>query len=185
MFLCLRPLFLARPGAAGSDRRRAAPRELSRLRSKSLANRRQRHIQAKVRSTTQRRGMTVNPGVSFDFLTISRMTGSPRSFSWSRNLSPLYPPSANTFETPCALSRRSAITSGAPSRSCMSAVCTRTTIGLPSTSTAICRFRPLIFFPASYPEGPPLSVVFTDWLSMIAAVLLAPRLRACQGAQRV
>ena len=45
---------------------------------------------------------------------------------------------------------------------CTSAGCPCTTIGLPSTSTAMCRFRPLIFLPASYPEGPPLSVVFTD-----------------------
>ena len=43
-------------------------------------------------------------------------------------------------------------------------------IGRPSTSTARCRFRPLIFLPASDPEGPPLSVVFTDGLSMIAPV---------------
>ncbi len=66
------------------------------------------------------------------------------------------------LQDPRALLGRSTITSGAPSRSCTSAGCTCTTIGLPSMSTAMCRFRPLIFLPASCPEGPPLSVVFTD-----------------------
>ena len=31
--------------------------------------------------------------------------------------------------------------------------------------------RPLIFLPASYPEIPPDSVVFTDWLSITARYL--------------
>ena len=34
----------------------------------------------------------------------------------------------------------------------------------------ICRLRPLIFFPASNPRGPPTSAVFTDWLSITPAV---------------
>src|ERR1700720_2555099 len=33
----------------------------------------------------------------------------------------------------------------------------------------------LTFLPASYPRGPPLSVVLTDWLSMIPAEGLASR----------
>ena len=31
------------------------------------------------------------------------------------------------------------------------------------------RFLPLIFLPASYPRGPPLSVVLTLWLSITPA----------------
>jgi hypothetical protein len=44
-----------------------------------------------------------------------------------------------------------------------------------SVSVTIWRLRPLIFFPASKPLGPPHSVVFTDWLSMTPAVGLASR----------
>jgi hypothetical protein len=33
----------------------------------------------------------------------------------------------------------------------------------------------MTFLPASNPRGPPLSVVFTDWLSMTPAVGLAAR----------
>lgn len=55
------------------------------------------------------------------------------------------------------------------------------------------RLRPLIFFPASKPRIPPLSVVFTDWLSITPAVglgLLSGQLarshnkRVVEGAQR-
>ena len=42
-------------------------------------------------------------------------------------------------------------------------------------SVTIWRLRPLIFLPASNPRGPPLSVVFADWLSMTPAVGLASR----------
>jgi hypothetical protein len=44
---------------------------------------------------------------------------------------------------------------------------------LPWVSVTMWRLRPLIFFPASKPLGPPLSVVFTDWLSITPAVGLA------------
>jgi hypothetical protein len=37
------------------------------------------------------------------------------------------------------------------------------------------RLRPLTFLPASQPRGPPLSVVFTDWLSITPALGLAAR----------
>ena len=33
----------------------------------------------------------------------------------------------------------------------------------------MCRLRPVTFFPASYPRGPPGSVVLTDWLSRTVA----------------
>jgi hypothetical protein len=44
------------------------------------------------------------------------------------------------------------------------------------------RGRLLIFLPASKPRGPPLSVVFTDWLSMTPAVGLASRPDASRDA---
>src|SRR5215204_4688701 len=45
----------------------------------------------------------------------------------------------------------------------------------PSVSTITCRLRPLTFFPASYPLGPPLSVVLTDLLLITAALGEASR----------
>ncbi len=42
-------------------------------------------------------------------------------------------------------------------------------------STATWRLRPFSRFAASQPRGPPLSVVFTLWVSMIVAVGLASR----------
>jgi hypothetical protein len=53
-----------------------------------------------------------------------------------------------------------------PSLSRMPAASTRTARARPSTSTSRCRLLPLTSFPASsWPRGPPISVVFTDWLS--------------------
>src|SRR5258708_30260764 len=48
-------------------------------------------------------------------------------------------------------------------------------------AVTIWRLRPLTFLPASYPRGPPLSVVLTDWLSMIPAEGLASRPAASRG----
>ncbi len=45
-------------------------------------------------------------------------------------------------------------TARAPTRSWMPAECTTTVSRLPSVSTAMCRLRPLIFLPASYPRCP-------------------------------
>src|SRR3954452_19435646 len=45
----------------------------------------------------------------------------------------------------------------------------------PSVSTAMCRLRPFSRLAASQPRGPPLSVVFTLWVSMMAAVGLGSR----------
>ena len=57
----------------------------------------------------------------------------------------------------------------------------------PSVSVTMWRLRPLIFFPASKPRGPPLSVVFTDWLSIThgGRACLAPRLLARRHHQHV
>src|SRR5918998_336037 len=61
------------------------------------------------------------------------------------------------------------------SASWMLAACTTTPSSSPSVSTATWRLRPLRRLAASQPRGPPLSVVFTLWVSMIAAVGLASR----------
>ena len=37
------------------------------------------------------------------------------------------------------------------------------------------RLRPSAFLPALYPEGPPLSVVSADWVSVAAAVWVVER----------
>ena len=50
----------------------------------------------------------------------------------------------------------------------------------PKVSTRMCRLRPLIRLPASSPRGPPISVVFTVWLSMMAASGLLSG-RPCAG----
>src|ERR687894_45047 len=52
-----------------------------------------------------------------------------------------------------------------PSASWMSAACTTTPSSSPSVSTATWRLRPFSRFAASQPRGPPLSVVFTLWVS--------------------
>src|SRR5207344_2940453 len=61
----------------------------------------------------------------------------------------------------------------------MLAACTCTASNKPSVSVTMWRFRPFTFLPASNPHGPPLSVVFTLWLSMIPAegVRLRPSAR--------
>ena len=45
----------------------------------------------------------------------------------------------------------------------------------PQVSVRMCRLRPLTFLPASKPDTPPLSVVFTDWLSITPALGEASR----------
>src|SRR5215213_9714960 len=57
----------------------------------------------------------------------------------------------------------------------MSAAWTRMPSNSPFVSTATCRLRPFSRLAASQPRGPPLSVVFTLWVSMMAAVGLASR----------
>src|ERR1700753_831074 len=52
------------------------------------------------------------------------------------------------------------------SASWMSAACTMTPSSNPSVSTATWRLRPFSRLAASQPRGPPLSVVFTLWVSI-------------------
>ncbi|SFL33952.1 hypothetical protein SAMN04488004_114101 [Loktanella salsilacus] len=63
--------------------------------SQSFDRRRHRFSQAKVRSTTHRRGSTSKPSAVSERLTIWTVHR-PRAFSASRSLGPAYPPSANT-----------------------------------------------------------------------------------------
>jgi hypothetical protein len=49
------------------------------------------------------------------------------------------------------------------------AVWTRTASNEPSVSVTTWRLRPFTFLATSNPRGPPLSVVFTLWLSMMPA----------------
>jgi hypothetical protein len=68
---------------------------------------------------------------------------------------------------------RSIANSGqAPSRSCTLAAVTTTASSRPRVSTAICRLRPLIFFPPSKPLLAALTVsaALTDWESIEHAV---------------
>src|SRR3984893_8856488 len=51
----------------------------------------------------------------------------------------------------------------------MLAACTCTASNEQSVPVTMCRFRPFTFLPAPNPHGPPLSVVFTLWLSIIPA----------------
>jgi len=65
--------------------------------SKSLARRRHRPSQAKVRSTTQRRGRSSNPLAASDRFTIVTESPGMAFASASRNFGPWYPPSANSI----------------------------------------------------------------------------------------
>ncbi len=59
----------------------------------------------------------------------------------------------------------------------------------PSESKAMCRFRPLIFLPPSYPRLAAISVALTVWLSMLPALGLGSRPAArrtfCRKASRI
>src|SRR5688572_4153043 len=52
----------------------------------------------------------------------------------------------------------------APARSWMSAGCTLFFSRIPWVSTRRWRLRPFTFLAPSYPRGPPISEVLTDWL---------------------
>src|SRR6516165_7568074 len=66
--------------------------------------------------------------------------------------------------------------SGAATPASRPALGMRTASNTPSVSTHRCRLRPLICLPPSSPRsGPPLSVVFTDWLSMQRALGVGSR----------
>jgi len=127
--------------------------------------------QAKVRSTTQRRGSSLKPSA----LSLRRMI----SISIFRCLEnsdthwtsfSAYPPSAQTLRIHPKAVSSFARTSRAPSRSWTDAEWTTQTSTSPSVSTSRCRLIPLTFFPASYPRRPGWPAVRALCASMIAAV---------------
>src|ERR1017187_114055 len=84
----------------------------------------------------------------------------------------LYPLSAQALATPGWRAASSLTTSRPPVVSCTLAAVTSRTRSRPSVSVAMCRFRPLIFFPASIPceDSGTLPEVRIDWASRIAAL---------------
>lgn len=126
--------------------------------------------QAKVRSTTQRRGSNLNPSALSLRRIISKSTLRCLGFSdthWTNF--PAYPPSAQTLRIHPKAVSSFASTSRAPSRSWTDAEWTTQTSTSPSVSTSICRLIPLTFFPASYPRRPGWPAARTLCASMIAA----------------
>lgn len=102
----------------------------------------------KVRSTTQRRGSTLKRSDVSDRLMIATVH-LPMRRRATLSLLPAYPSSANTWRSHGKRPVIAASTSGAPSRSWMSAVWTTTWTRLPTVSVRMCRLRPFIFLPAS------------------------------------
>src|SRR5512132_2739537 len=122
--------------------------------SKSLARRRLRLIQARVRSTTQRRGSNTKPLAMSDRLTMS-IVQLPSGTSDCSSFSPAQPPSAKTWRSHGKALRIELRSEGTPSRSWISAAWTTAPTSSPLVSVRMCRLRPLIFLPASKPRGPP------------------------------
>jgi len=138
--------------------------------SLDLSAMRRRPVRAKVRSTTRRRG-------NRKALRVPRLLHHlDQVFREARLPEPrlqLRPGTTAVRESPRqgrACFSAASIASGAPPRSCKPAGCTFMAVGEPSTSATARRLRPLVFLPPSQPDGPPLSAVFTDRLSITPAV---------------
>src|SRR5919199_1156376 len=112
--------------------------------SYSLLRRRLRPSQARVRSTTQRRGGTTKPSWAAGRLTTSKAI--PYSVCSHRaKSSPLYPWSAHSFWSVCHPRWLTWSTHRAPSRSPTSAAWTTTASSSPAVSTRMWRLRPRTF----------------------------------------
>ena len=132
--------------------------------------------QANDRSTIQRLGITSKLCRA---LRLTTCTVAPmRSSTDMAKFSPLYPASTNMSFTLRSSRLASFKASNAPSRSVTSAVVTAKAWGKPWVSTAIWRFIPDTFLPASYPFSSVLSVFFTLCASTMqkVVVFLLPRL---------
>ena len=122
---------------------------------------------AKLRSTTHRLGITSNVCNSLR-LTTCTVTSSPKTaFTPSANGFPLYPPSHKMLFTSVNSSLLCSKASNAPFLSVTLAAVMARACGKPCVSTAICRFIPDIFLPASYPFPSALSVFLTLCASTI------------------
>ncbi len=116
-------------------------------RSYSLLRSRLAVSQAKVRSTTQRRGWTTKPFVPSGRDTISRSRAGQCSASQMVRRSVWYALSAHTLRMVGNRSRARASTASAPTASGTLAAWTSTVSNRPAVSTSRCRLRPLVFFP--------------------------------------
>ena len=144
---------------------------LAMVASKSLARRRVRPSQAKVRSTTQRRGSSWKP-LSRAGARRFRSSKGPigdRPSNWRRDRRGRRRHGADRGTHGRTAQRE-------PRRvgpGCWRAPARRA--GKPCVSVTMWRLRPLMRLAASTPRGPPLSVVGTLWLSMMPADGVARR----------
>src|SRR6266536_4292478 len=112
--------------------------------SYSLASRRHRPYQARLRSTTHLRGSATKPRCSGARLTISSSTPYSRCNHSAR---PRYPWSAHSFRSRGHRGSSCASSSRAPCCSDQSAPATSTPSSRPCVSTTMNRLRPVILFP--------------------------------------
>jgi len=156
---------------------------VSRRDSKSLARRRLRFSPEITRSTTHRRFRSSNPLAQAGRLTFpgsAARSGPEPSRAWDRRRRRR----RMTWRDRGWASRMEASTGGAPSRSWTPAAWTRAPTSRPPVSVTTWRLRPLTFFPAWNPLGPPLSAVLTDRLSITPAVGSGARPSALRTAAR-
>src|SRR5438270_14094317 len=112
-------------------------------------SRRYRTNHPNVRSTTHRRGWTLNPSAAFRVI-VTAHRHTRRTNSTNRLLKAL---SAITSRTRGRSRRAAPSSQHPPSRSCTSAVRTDSAQTRPSESTPMNRLRPLTFFPPVEPAG--------------------------------
>ncbi len=103
---------------------------------RSFDRRRHRPSQARVRSTTQRRGRPLKPPAMWERLTISTVQR-PMAFKASRSFGPAWPPSAKIGRNMANRTATAFSTSGAPSRSRNPALCPTHPTSKPSVSVTI------------------------------------------------
>ena len=112
-------------------------------------------------------------------LTTCTVSSSPKTaFTSLANGFPLYPPSHKMLFTSVNSSLFCLKASNAPFLSLLLAAVMARACGNPCVSTAMCRFIPDIFLPASYPFPSALSVFLTLCASTIRKLLLQD-LRPC------
>src|SRR5919202_589511 len=112
--------------------------------SYSLASRRHRPYQARLRSTAHRLGSATKPRCSGARVTISSSTPHSR---WSHSASPRYPWSAHSFRSRGHCGNSCVSSSHAPRCSDRSAPTTSTPSSRPPVSTTMNRLRPVSRFP--------------------------------------
>src|SRR5450830_1841604 len=119
-----------------------------------------------VRSTTQRRGWTMNPSAGFGPETMSSLI--PAAVAAWAGVVPVYPLSAHTFVTVLVSQTVSRSANAARSWTFAGVACTPSR--RPVVSTRMWRLIPSIILAPSKPRGPATGIAFTDEESTIAAV---------------